>query len=151
MIAISVRKADPLSADGRRLLGASQAYLQSLYPPEDNYFLSVEALADPSIAFWMAYLDGTAVGCVALAQKDGYGEVKSLWTDPSHRGKGIGMALMDMLEGRARALKLPVIRLETGDTLYGAHRLYKRHGFVECGPFGDYAEGPHSVFMEKAL
>jgi putative acetyltransferase len=44
-----------------------------------------------------------------------------------------------------------VLRLETGDDLYPAHRLYRRHGFVERGPFGDYAEGPHSVFMEKRL
>ena len=28
-----------------------------------------------------------------------------------------------------------------------ARALYARHGFVECGPFGDYREDPNSVFM----
>ncbi|ADO41785.1 GNAT family N-acetyltransferase [Ketogulonicigenium vulgare] len=152
MIAISIRKADPLSADGRRLLTASQNYLRSLYPPEDNYFLPIEALAaDPAITFLMAYDDTGALGCVALADKGEYGEVKSLWVDPNTRGKSVGAALMETLEGRARARKLKMLKLETGDTLHAAHRLYKRVGYTICGPFGDYAEGPHSVFMEKTL
>jgi putative acetyltransferase len=58
---------------------------------------------------------------------------------------------MAALEARAREAGLPVLKLETGDTLHEAHRLYRRHGFTDCGPFGDYEEGPHSVFMEKRL
>jgi putative acetyltransferase len=58
---------------------------------------------------------------------------------------------MAALDSEARAQGLAVMRLETGDTLYTAHRLYQRHGFTLCGPFGDYVEGPHSVFMEKRL
>ena len=29
--------------------------------------------------------------------------------------------------------------------------LYKRYGFVECGPFGGYEVDPLSLFMKKAL
>jgi putative acetyltransferase len=29
--------------------------------------------------------------------------------------------------------------------------LYASFGFVYCGPFGDYALDPHSVFMTLAL
>jgi putative acetyltransferase len=58
---------------------------------------------------------------------------------------------MARLEAEARGLGLGALKLETGDDLYPAHRLYRRHGFTDCGPFGDYAEGPHSVFMEKRL
>ena len=58
---------------------------------------------------------------------------------------------MAALERRARASGLPLLRLETGDDLHAAHRLYARHGFTETGPFGNYEEGPHSVFMEKRL
>jgi len=32
-----------------------------------------------------------------------------------------------------------------------AHRVYKSHGFVESGPFGDYVLDPHSVFMSLDL
>lgn len=149
--AVAVRPGDPRSPEGRRLLGASHALLTALYPPEDNFFLSVEGLAAPHIDFWVAEDVGRALGCVALARMDGYGEVKSLFVDPAARGRGVGAALMAALEARARAAGLPLLRLETGDTLAEAQRLYRRHGFQGCGPFGDYREGAHSVFMEKRL
>lgn len=146
-----VRPADPRSPEGRALLGASHALLSSLYPPEHNHYLSVDELAQPHIDFWVAEEDGQPLGCIALARLDGYGEVKSMFVDPAARGQGVGAALLSMLESHARAAGLPVLRLETGDDLYPAHRLYRRLGFSETGPFGDYKEGPHSVFMEKRL
>lgn len=150
-MSVAVRRGDPLSPGGRALLAASQACLASLYPPEHNHSLPAEALAAPHIAFWIAEAEGRPVGCVALARMAGYGEVKSLWVSPEARGAGTGAALMAALEAGARAAGLPLLRLETGDTLWAAQRLYARAGFVPRGPFGDYAEGPHSVFMEKRL
>ena len=147
----TVRPADPRSEEARALLGQSHALLASLYPPEDNHYLSVDELAQPHIDFWIAETERRPQGCIALARLDGYGEVKSMFVDPAARGQGVGAALMTALEARARASGLPVLRLETGDDLHAAHRLYARHGFTTCGPFGDYAEGPHSVFMEKRL
>jgi putative acetyltransferase len=43
--------------------------------------------------------------------------------------------------------------LETGteDYFAPARRLYLRHGFTECPPFGDYRLDPNSVFMELRL
>lgn len=148
---VTVRKASPREPGATALLEASHAYLQALYPPEDNYFLSIDDLCLPSIVFFVAERDGLTIACGALATKDGYGEVKSMFTAPQARGAGTGAILMAALEAEARAQGLPLMRLETGDDLYPAHRLYERHGFTRCGPFGDYAEGPHSVFMEKRL
>jgi len=148
---ITVRPGRPDSPEGTALLTASHAYLQSLYPPEDNYFLSIDELCAPHIRFFIAEQDGTPCGCAALAVMGDYGEVKSMFVDPTLRGSGTGAALMERLEAEARALGLAAMKLETGDDLYPAHRLYRRHGFTDCGPFGDYTEGPHSVFMEKRL
>lgn len=148
---VSVRRADPREAAGRGLLEASQAYLRSLYPPEDNFFLSVDALAAPHVAFLLAEDEGGPLGCIALADMGGYGEVKSMWVDPVRRGAGAGAALLAALEAEARARGIALLRLETGDTLDAAHRLYRRAGFRDRGPFGNYREGPHSVFMEKRL
>ena len=91
------------------------------------------------------------LGCGALAVQDGYGELKSMFTAPEARGKGVAARILDRLEEKARALGLPVIRLETGDLLHEALRLYARHGFVQRGPFGSYREDPASIFMEKTL
>lgn len=145
-----VARADPRSPEGRALLAASHALMQSLYPPEDNHYLSVDELAAPHVAFWIAR-DPDPLGCVALAALDGYGEVKSMFVDPAARGRGAGAALLAALESEARAQGLPRLLLETGDTLDAAHRLYARQGFSVRGPFGAYREGPHSVFMEKPL
>jgi putative acetyltransferase len=43
--------------------------------------------------------------------------------------------------------------LETGAMPFfaPARRLYARHGFVPCGPFGNYKADPNSVFMTLAL
>jgi putative acetyltransferase len=148
---VAVRPADPRSPEGRALLGASHGYLASLYPAEHNHYLSVDELAAPHVSFLLAERGGEAVGCAALARLDGYGEIKSMFVDPARRGGGVGAALMAALGDLARAHGLAVLRLETGDTLVAAQALYRRHGFAERGPFGDYAPGPHSVFMEKRL
>lgn len=150
-MSVTVRPDRPDSPEGTALLTASHAYLQSLYPPEHNHFLSIDALCAPHIRFFIAETGGKACGCAALAVMGDYGEVKSMFVDPSLRGAGTGAALMERLETEARAMGLASLKLETGDDLYPAHRLYRRHGFTDCGPFGDYVEGPHSVFMEKRL
>jgi putative acetyltransferase len=147
----TVRIGDPRSAEATALLTASHEYLSHLYPPEHNHYLSIDALCTPDIDFFIAHNAGRATGCAALKRFADYGEVKSMFVDPAARGARTGLLLMAALETRARRHGLPSLKLETGDTLYPAHRLYARHGFTPCGSFGDYAPGPHSVFMEKPL
>ena len=149
--AITVQPGDPKTPEATALLQASHALMQSLYPPEHNHYLEIDALCRPEISFLLARHNTKAIGCAALAQKTGYGEIKSMFVDPDARGAGVADALMDALEQSAKEAKLPTLRLETGDTLYAAHKLYARHGFTICGPFGDYEKGPHSVFMEKHI
>lgn len=148
---LRVRKGSPRSEEATALLGASHAYLASLYPSEANYYLSIDALCAPEIAFFVADMNGRTTGCAALKHCDGYGELKSMFVDPEARGSGTGAALLAAIETEAIVQGIGLIRLETGDTLHAAHRLYARHGYRVCGPFGDYVEGPHSVFMEKRL
>lgn len=156
-MSVTVRKGDPRSPEAETLLRASQDYLAALYPPEHNHYLSVDALCTPDISFFIADLGGMGdmggkpIGCAALKRFASYAEIKSMFVDPNTRSAGTGGILMTALEAEAKSNGLASLKLETGDTLYPAHRLYARHGFTLCGPFGDYAEGPHSVFMEKHL
>jgi putative acetyltransferase len=123
----------------------------SRYAPEHSFALNPNQLAEPHVSFFIADRNGEALGCAALSNKGTYGEIKSMFVHPDARGSGTGAALMQTLEDEARTQGLTLMQLETGNDLYDAHRLYQRHGFAVCGPFGDYAEGPHSVFMEKRL
>jgi putative acetyltransferase len=148
---IIVALTDPHDPQATALLRASHALMQSLFPPEDNYYLEIDDLCADDIQFYTARTGTTIVGTGALAIKDGYGEIKSMYVAETARGSGAADALMRQIEDAARDAGLPALKLETGNVLHAAHKLYRRHGFTDCGPFGDYADAASSVFMEKAL
>ncbi|MBS8226197.1 GNAT family N-acetyltransferase [Vannielia litorea] len=151
MSEIIVERADPRHPEAEALLKQSHALMQSLFPPEDNFFLDIDALAAPGILFFTAKAEGRVVGTGALAVKAGYGEVKSMFTAEAARGRGVAGKVLAALEAEARALGLGWLRLETGNSLEAAHRVYRAAGFLERGPFGDYPEAASSIFMEKRL
>lgn len=125
--------------------------MKSLDPAKANDFPPIELRA-LDIKFFVAEIDGTAVGCAALLERDGYGEIKSMFVDPEARGSGIAARLLACLIDLARAAGLPLLRLETGVGLDAAHRLYERHGFVDGAAFGNYApNAPFSRYMERLL
>ncbi|MEO0362492.1 MAG: GNAT family N-acetyltransferase [Pseudomonadota bacterium] len=148
---VEVAPGDPLEPAAAGLLKASHALMSSLFPAEANHYLSIDALAAPDIRFFIARRGAATVGCGALALREGYGEVKSMFVAPEARGAGVAALILERIEAEARAEALPLLRLETGDKLASAHALYERIGFAYRGPFGEYRESPHSVFMEKRL
>jgi putative acetyltransferase len=113
----------------------------------------------PSITFWTARENGDLLGCGALKLLDSpswpamHGEIKSMRTTTSARGRGVATLMLRHILDDARARKLKRIYLETGteDYFAPARRLYARHGYIECPPFGGYALDPNSVFMELRL
>ena len=150
-MSISVERGDPRAPDAAALLKQSHALMQSLFPPEDNYALDIEALCAPDIVFFVAQDDDVTIGTGALAIRPGYGEVKSMFTVPATRGRGAATAMLARIEAEARQRGLALLRLETADALAGAVRLYERHGFARRGIFGDYRPNLSSVYMEKTL
>ena len=103
-----VKREEPREA--RALLEASQAMMLELFTPESNHFLSLDALAAPDITFFVARLDADAVGCGALAIRDGYGELKSMFVDPGTRRAGVAAGLLERLEAEAKARGLAMGR-----------------------------------------
>ena len=148
---MQVRAGDPREPGALACLEASHALMESLFPPEDNHYLSIDALRVPEISFFVAEDAGTVLGTIALARKDGYGEVKSMFVAPEARGRGVARQLLSHLEEVARGMGLPLLRLETGNLLEPAIALYTAQGYRRCGAFGDYAVNGTSVFMEKPL
>lgn len=138
-------------SDAEHLLRASHKLMTDLFPSESNHFLSLDDLEAPNIRFFTAGVDGVVVGCGALALKTGYGELKSMFVDPAVRGGGIGEALVMALIQTAKAEARNMVRLETGNSLTSAHKLYEKLGFTYRGPFGDYRDDPLSLFMEMAI
>ena len=123
-------------------------------PPESVHALDINALRHPSITFWTAWAHGELLGCGALKRLNSeHGELKSMRTAVAHLRNGVARALLRHIESAARAEGIRRLSLETGSTapFAAALRLYASEGFVNCGPFADYALDPVSVFMTKLL
>lgn len=146
-----VKPGDPRAPDTAALLRASHALMLDLFPPEDNYALDIDALTAPDIRFFTAREGEALLGIGALALRAGYGEVKAMFTAPAARGKGVAAALLRQIEDEARANGLSALKLETGEALGAAIRLYERAGFTRCGIFGTYAPNATSIYMQKPL
>ncbi|PZX19079.1 putative acetyltransferase [Palleronia aestuarii] len=146
-----VEEADPGAPGAAALLRMSHELMESLFPPEENHFLDIEALRAPHMRFFAARQGADVVGTIALAIRDGWGEVKSMFVADLARGTGAADALLRQVEDRAREEGLEVLRLETGDALRAARTFYARHGFREREPFGEYTANASSIFMEKSL
>jgi putative acetyltransferase len=142
----------PLQDEVRTLVAELNAVLLELTPPEHCHHLTVEQMADADTTVFIARDGGAAVACGALKRHEGgIGEVKRMYTRPSHRGQRIGEQIVARIEAMARAEGLKRLVLETGDRHYAAWKVYERSGFTRCGPVLDYADVKWSVFYDKPL
>lgn len=153
---ISVELAPAPTEEVRVLVDELEAILAAEYPPEQRHGLALDAIFKPPIKFFVARLDGTAVGCGGIALFDGFAELKRMYVREPVRGRGVAPAILARLEAAVCEAGLRVLRLETGTNQLAALRFYEREGFRRCAAFGDYAAMPPqavatSVFMEKPL
>lgn len=169
---VTITIESPRQPEVERLLDASSAYAQSLYPPESNFLLDLTDLERPEVAFYVARIGERAVGIAALvvestADTDGEppttgelattgelpttGELKRMFVDPSARGRGVAGALLTRIEADAAARGIHQLVLETGDLHHAAQSLYRRHGYRRIPQFGQYVGEPHSVCFAKPL
>ena len=142
----------PLQDDVRGLVAELNAVLLELTPPEHCHHLTVEQMAGADTTVFIARDDGAAVACGALKRHPGgIGEVKRMYTRPSHRGRKIGERIVALIEATARSEGLQRLVLETGDRHHAAWKVYENAGFARCGPVLDYPDVKWSVFYDKQL
>jgi putative acetyltransferase len=151
----SIREGNPLDADVRALIAELDAFNTALYPAESNHFDPPETLAsglsNSQGIFLVVEQDGELVGCGAAKNCGQWAELKRMYLKPKARGGGMALAMLVKLLDWARAEKLPLARLETGNVSVGALKLYRRAGFKEIPAFPPYKPDPLSIFMERAL
>ena len=149
-IVIAIERPD--QPDSAGLIAELDRYQTSLYPAESNHLLDIDSLAQPNVLFAVARdAAGMAQGCGAVVLYPEFGEVKRMFVRPEQRGQGIAGSLLRFLEERARSKGCSVLMLETGISQPEAIGLYRRFGYADCAPFGDYREDPLSIFMRKVL
>lgn len=100
----------------------------------------------------LAESEGTVVGSVLLYPRLSHAytgvEVDAVWPEvrllavvPAVRGQGVGSALMDECERRARHTGATMLGLHTMDLMQAAMRLYERRGFIRT-PRLDFHPAP---------
>lgn len=152
MMPVTVRESSPYEFDARQLISELDHYLQALYPAESNHLDDLATLAADNVTFVLAFHDGKVVGCGAVKQMgDEYGEIKRMYVSQDVRGLGVGKALLSYLEKTACQKGLGITRLETGIHQKEAIGLFKKLGYKNRAPFGNYQHDPLSLFMEKKL
>jgi putative acetyltransferase len=122
--------------------------------PGSAHALDLAGLQAPEVSVWAVWDDETLLGVGALKRLSAeHGEVKSMHTVQSRRRTGVGSAMLRHIIATARANGMSRLSLETGSWAYfqPARDFYRRHGFVECSPFADYAPDRNSVFMSLDL
>jgi putative acetyltransferase len=149
-----IAEADPRNPHVRALVERHLTFGRSFTPLEDAHALEVDELLDPSIVLF-AVREGEAVLAIGALKEieDGHGELKTMHTAATARGRGIGRAMLDHLLAEARRRGYRRVSLETGTmaAFAPARALYEGAGFVPCEPFGAYRGGPHNVFLTLVL
>ena len=155
-MSIVVERVESATEEARALITALEAELSGQYELYHRHGLSIEQVFLPGIRFFVARLDGAAVGCGAIACDDGFAELKRMYVRPELRGRGVVQAILARLEAEASAQGYTRLTLETGDGLHAAIRVYERAGFRRCSAFGAYVTKPahtieRSLFFEKGI
>lgn len=105
--------------------------------PGDGQFIP------PSGVFLIVENEKVAVGCGGIRHIESGGEsevwfeIKHLWVDPAARGLGLGGALLDELESRAKSFGATDCVLDTNSSLREAAGLYRSRGYKEIEPYND--------------
>ena len=149
-----IRVDDLTSGAVVELLAEHLRALAVVTPVCSRHALDLRELQRPEITFWAVWRGAEAVGCGALKELSAeHGEVKSMRTAAAYLRRGIAGMVLGRIIAEAKARGYRRLSLETGAMEYftPAHCLYRKSGFGDCPPFGDYVEDPNSVFMTKEL
>jgi len=150
--ALTIRQEDPAQSDVVELLRHGEAFSASLYPPESNHHLPLDALRRPEVRFFVGRdAEGKAFATGAVVLHDDWAEIKRMWVEEAARGRGIARQILNVLMAEAGCAGVEMLRLETGVANSAALALYEKTGFKRREPFGDYRPDPLSIFMERQL
>jgi len=153
-LVMKIQPVDPALPAALAMIAKLDQMHVELYPAESNHLDSIETLRRSNVLFLGAFVAGELVGCGAVKRvaDDGeYGEIKRVYVQDDHRGRGVAKGIMAALEAHLVDAGVPLARLETGIRQAEAISMYRRLGYRERGPYGGYRPDPLSVFMEKNL
>ncbi len=105
----------------------------------------------PTDATFLAWDGDAAVGIVGTFNDKGESVIVAMWVAPTHRGDGLGRALLDAVVGFIRAQGAAEVVLGVTDGNDAARALYERYGFAFNGVANPLREGEPLIVRELRL
>ncbi|HUL52876.1 MAG TPA: GNAT family N-acetyltransferase [Opitutaceae bacterium] len=139
--------------------GASVGFVLPLAEGEaDDYWRKIGAEIAAGQRLLLAAFDeaGRLIGGAQLALESRpngrhRAEVQKVMVLASHRGRGIGAALMARVEAEARARGRRLLHLDTSVGVGGATAFYDRLGYTRVGGIPDFAANPDGTLAANAI
>lgn len=148
---ITVEKADPCSPESYGLIELLSAELAALTGDSGKSHFTVDAM-DGDRTLWVLARNprGDAVGCGAIRPlSQDIAELKRMYSDRSARG--IGHALLALLETSAKSMGYRELWLETRRVNQRAVRFYEKNGYVRIENYGPYIGREEAVCFSKVF
>lgn len=125
--------------------------LCDIYGTKQEDFEEYNRITDlPTVV--IAYWDGQPVGCGCFKKfNEDSMEIKRMFVQEEHRGKGIASRILYELENWALELNYSYAVLETGNRQQAAVNMYQGVGYTIVQNWGPYVENGISICMIKSL
>lgn len=141
----------PNEANFKGMVAELDAYLAQYNGPDHEFYANYNNL-ESLLGAVVATMDSVPVGCGAFRRREGrIGEVKRMFVQPAHRGKGVARKVLQEIETWAREQGLDCLQLETGAFMDDARRLYESSGYAYIPNYPPYVGLEASVCLEKRL
>lgn len=146
-----------ITVDDEQVLALLRVHLAGMRansPAGSVYALDVSGLTHPSVSFFGLWDESSLMAFGALKELDRtHGEIKSMRTAAAYLRRGAAARILEHLVDLARQRRYLRLSLETGTgaAFEPAIALYRRYGFSNGEPFGDYASSEFNQFMHLVL
>lgn len=152
---MQIERHDLSGPEIKEFLEAHLTQMREVTPEGSKHALDLDALRSADVSFWVVRDDdGRIVGSAALKDLgNAEAEVKSMRSEPTLQRSGIATKLLEHMLDVARRRGIVRVSLETGAGAFfePARKLYEKHGFTPCAPFGDYRHDPNSAYYTLEL
>ena len=148
---ITCIRTESANPDFQNLVAELDAFLAVIDNLEHDFYAQYNKINALKYVI-VAYDNQIATGCGAIKIYDeNTMEVKRMFVQPAHRGRGIASAVLKELENWSRELGYKKCILETGKRQPEAIASYQKSGYRNIPNYGQYAGVENSVCFEKDL
>jgi len=147
--------------DAQAMIAAIQQEMVVRYGGPDETPVDPRQFDPPAGMFLVGYVEGVPVASGGWRARDavagdpqlaaGDAEIKRMYVEPAHRGRGYARAVLAEVERTAVAAGRVRMILETGTAQPEAMELYRSAGYAPMPGFGTYRGEPDSRCFSKIV